>query len=212
MKTVKNPNGSERDKLNNYLNPNRRLAPIGKYFNLIVIFILLSICGCKNLKNMQGNYYNFPSRNSSNSTIVIKDSTLFLDIQGDVNSSGQYLYTKKGDTLFLRTLKADSNYWKSSLHPIKYALIKRGYIYINNDFHDSMQNEDVIVRPVLARKRNIFFCFKMSLFYRNESKRLLVIINKSSMMRCKKTLKLFNEDCTIELYHKLPRKYNEFGH
>ena len=151
-----------------------------------------------------GRYFAYPYRNKSTHIIYIKDSIFHLS--NNDNSSGDYIFTKKADTLFLQILAADSNYW-SLRHPIKYALTNKGYIFIDNNFPDiKIDAYYDLKHPILARKKNLFFSLRMAMLYRNELKRLLLIKNKSSLIKCRKIVKLFKQDCTVKLYHKLSKR------
>ena len=174
-------------------------------YKILTLSILFLFCfGCKTSKNIQGRYYSYPSKNNSSYIVNIKDSSLFL-FNND-NSSGQYIYSSKNDTLFLRTLDSDSTYWKNR-QPIKYGLINKGYIFIDNCFpnHELDAYYD-LKHPILVRKGNMFFTILMTILYRNELKRLLIIKNKSSRMKCLKIFNLFKQDCTIKLYHQLSKR------
>lgn len=176
------------------------------FLNLSLIFILIGLYSCgSSKKSLNGDYYNYPSRNKSSMVVRVKDSILLISFFD--NSSGEYLCERKGDTLFLNTLRADSSYWKTR-EPIKYALVKKGFIFINKDFTEIIQT-DVYSQPkypILARKKDMFFSFKMSILYRNELKRLLKIKNKSALMRCQKIVELFEQDCSLKLYYKLSKR------
>ncbi len=171
------------------------------FLNLFFMVFLPGFFSCKFSKNtINGYYYKYPSKENSAYVVNIKDSS-FLFSDNLVNGSGSYFYTKKADTLFLRTLKIDSVFWKK-FHPVKYVLINRGYIYMNLNFQDTLLGVRYnLDNPIFLQKRNMLAYFRMTILYRNSFNRFLEIKNKESSMKCKKIDKVFKQDCNIHIYH-----------